>query len=127
MASERKGRIFSDTEEDSTLWRQQLSNLTEGIVFLNNEFFKSECDSQRVTRCLFQPECDISVSKLLGFETFPFFYGIGKSIGIGFEKKLYSSFWFLASLFLFWTPSFEHDWKAMSLGIITMTSPQILI
>ena len=41
MASERKGRIFSDTEEDSTLWRQQLSNLTEGIVFLNNEIFKA--------------------------------------------------------------------------------------
>ena len=41
---------------------------------------------------------DISVSKLLGFETFPFFlmvsvsvseiFGIEKSIGIGFEKKL---------------------------------------
>ena len=40
-------------------------------------------------------ECDISVSKLLGFETCPFFLmvsvsvseiiGIGKSIGIGFE------------------------------------------
>jgi len=45
------------------------------------------------------PECDISVSKLLGFETFPFFlmvsvsvskiFGIEKSIGIGFEKIWY--------------------------------------
>ena len=44
-------------------------------------------------------ECDISISKLLGFETFPFFlmvsvsvsknFGIEKSIGIGFGK-----FWF---------------------------------
>jgi len=44
-------------------------------------------------------ECDISVSKLLGFETFPFFFmvsvlvseifGIEKSIGIGFEKNWY--------------------------------------
>ena len=44
-------------------------------------------------------ECDISVSKLLGFETFPFFlmvsvsvskiFGIEKSIGIGFEKIWY--------------------------------------
>ena len=44
-------------------------------------------------------ECDISVSKLLGFETFPFFFmvsvsvseifGIEKSIGIGFEKFWY--------------------------------------
>ena len=42
-----------------------------------------------------ETECDISVSKLLGFETFPFFFmvsvsvseifGIEKSIGIGFE------------------------------------------
>ena len=39
-----------------------------------------------------ETECDISVSKLLGFETFPFFFmvsvsknfGIDKSIGIGF-------------------------------------------
>ena len=47
-----------------------------------------------------EAECDISVSKLLGFETFPFFlmvsvsvseiFGIEKSIGIGFEKKLVS-------------------------------------
>ena len=42
-------------------------------------------------------ECDILVSKLLGFETFPFFFmvsvseilGIEKSIGIGFEKIWY--------------------------------------
>ena len=44
-------------------------------------------------------ECDISVSKLLGFETFPFFlmvsvsvsknFGIEKSIGIGFDKFWY--------------------------------------
>ena len=44
-------------------------------------------------------ECDISVSKLLGFETFLFFFmvsvsvseifGIVKSIGIGFEKIWY--------------------------------------
>ena len=47
----------------------------------------------------FATECDISVSKLLGFETFPFFlmvsvsvsknFGIEKSIGIGFEKFWY--------------------------------------
>ena len=46
-----------------------------------------------------EAECDISVSKLLGFETFPFFlmvsvsvsknFGFEKSIGIGFEKKWY--------------------------------------
>ena len=45
------------------------------------------------------PECDISVSKLLGFETFPIilmvsvsvskFFGIEKSIGIGFENFWY--------------------------------------
>ena len=44
-------------------------------------------------------ECDISVSKLLGFETFPMVlmvsvsdsknFGIEKSIGIGFEKFWY--------------------------------------
>ena len=63
------------------------------------------------------PECEISVSKLLSFETCPFFvwyrhryrfwkilvskkvlvsvtknFGIGKSIGIGFEK-LVGAFW----------------------------------
>ena len=42
-----------------------------------------------------EAECDMLVSKLLGFETFPFFlmvsvsvseiFGIGQSIGIGFE------------------------------------------
>ena len=47
-----------------------------------------------------QPECDISVSKLLGFETFPMFwmvsdsvskkFGIEKSIGFGIGKKLVS-------------------------------------
>ena len=49
--------------------------------------------------CSCSAECDISVSKLLGFETFPFFlmvsvsvseiFGIEKSIGIGFEKNWY--------------------------------------
>ena len=42
-------------------------------------------------------ECDISVSKLLGFETFliilmvsvSIFFGIEKSIGIGFENFWY--------------------------------------
>ena len=44
-----------------------------------------------------EAECDISVSKLLGFETFPYFlmvsvsvsknFGIEKSIGIGIGKK----------------------------------------
>ena len=48
---------------------------------------------------IFTTECDISVSKLLGFKTFPFFlmvsvsvseiFGIEKSIGIGFEKNWY--------------------------------------
>ena len=43
-------------------------------------------------------ECDVSVSKLLGFETFPFFgmvsdsvskkFGIGKSFGFGFVQIL---------------------------------------
>merc|ERR1712001_514036 len=46
-----------------------------------------------------ETECDISVSKLLGFETFPLFlmvsvsvsknFGIEKSIGIGFENFWY--------------------------------------
>ena len=46
-------------------------------------------------------ECDVSVSKLLGFETFPFFwvvsdsvsekFGIEKSIGFGIEKNWYRS------------------------------------
>ena len=49
-------------------------------------------------RHLSPAECDISVSKLLGFETFPFFLWYRyrfrkflvskKSIGIGFEKNL---------------------------------------
>ena len=49
--------------------------------------------------CVDLTECDISVSKLLGFETFPFvlmvsvsvskIFGIEKSIGIGFEKIWY--------------------------------------
>ena len=49
---------------------------------------------------MFFAECDISVSKLLGFETFPIFgmvlysvskkFGIEKSIGIGKGKKLVS-------------------------------------
>ena len=46
-----------------------------------------------------EAECDVSVSKLLGFETFPFFrwfrfryrkkFGIEKSIGFGIEKNWY--------------------------------------
>ena len=36
---------------------------------------------------------------------------------------------FVASFYLFWTPSVEHGWKAMSLSIITiiLSSPKFLI
>ena len=56
---------------------------------------------------MYEAEIDISVSKLLGFETFPCFFmvsvsvskkiGIEKSIGIGFENFWYRKkyrYWF---------------------------------
>ena len=57
-------------------------------------------DHLRPSETIRDPECDVSVSKLLGFETFPIFgmvsdsvskrFGIEKSIGFGIGKNLVS-------------------------------------
>ena len=78
--------------------------------------------------CIVHPECDVSVSKLLGFETFPFFwwfriryrkileskkvsvsvsekFGIKKSIGFGIGKIWYRKKVSDSVLFRFWVLS----------------------
>ena len=64
---------------------------------------------------MFMSECDVSVSKLLGFETFPFFlvvsdsvskkFGIEKSIGFGIGKIWYRIKVSESVSFRFWVSS----------------------
>ena len=81
---------------------QRFKNHLPIIAMLKEPAIASQ-SGHRVPECFLYlgtwAECDILVSKLLGFETFPFFlmvsvsvsetFGIEKSIGIGFGKIWY--------------------------------------
>ena len=85
--------------QDGTLRRPLQKRLeverSRYVHIANWLMFKSNYE-QNMVFIQFKAECDISVSKLLGFETFPIIlmvsvsvsknFGIEKSIGIGFEK-----------------------------------------
>ena len=78
-----------------------------GLLF---SFVKNELETPILDdQFCYVSECDISVSKLLGFETFPIilmvsvskFFGIKKSIGIGIEKSIgicFEKIWYKKSI-----------------------------
>ena len=74
--------------------------INQAILKINHDFKSSNHDDKSSHNDDNSSECDISVSKLLGFEIFPIFwmvsdsvskkFGIEKSIGVGIGKKLVS-------------------------------------
>ena len=92
----------TDIRDGHGQWKLMEQIFTKYYFEISLKFHGSKwiwCISRLISFTDTHTECDISVSKLLGFETFQFFlmvsvsvsknFGIEKSIGIGFAKFWY--------------------------------------